>query len=409
MSIALSIFLLLTTVVAVSLFLRQRTQLIRHKKKISELELQLTSATADAAATRAQAISQDEFVRLSSHVVSRMDQGILCIDQKGMVRLANPYAEKLLGGTPLVGKPYTEVLHSLKIAGTTDFSAFEAAIGGNGFTLPDNIELATGHGNIPLSATLVPLFSDLSGTFTLFTFADNSRNVAGIAEEKAFFSAAAHELRTPLTVIRLAVSILLSKIDTFDKAALLDHLNKINISSEQLLNLINDLLNVSRIDQGRLIVEKTPFDIISLTDEVVKELTDLANTRRLYIHHDPSTNEYRTVIGDKTKAKEVLTNLISNGIKYTIQGGITITHEQNGGSLVTVVSDTGSGIPAGSKSLLFKRFLQVGEARQQSSAKGSGLGLYISKKFAQLMGGDVKLESSEPGKGSTFAFRLPLG
>jgi signal transduction histidine kinase len=91
-------------------------------------------------------------------------------------------------------------------------------------------------------------------------------------------------------------------------------------------------------------------------------------------------------------------------VKYTIQGGLTVTHASHENLLATKITDTGSGIPIEQQGLLFKRFMQVGEARQQSTAKSTGLGLYISKKFAQLMHGDVILERSEPGVGSTFTF-----
>lgn len=403
--------LLLSTisVILVILVRRQRDTLAQSARTIADLTQKLTKSQSDVETERSQVLQNAQSMRLTNSIVSQLGHGVLCIDQKGSIQFANPQAERLLGSSPLVGTSYREALHTLKIGGTTDFSFFEAALAGSGYRLPDTVELDSPRGTIPLTASLSPLVSDSAGPMILFLFSDNSQGAAGIAEEKAFFSAAAHELRTPLTVIRFAVSLLMSKLDTFSKEQILDHLKKIDISSEQLLNLVNDLLNVSRIDQGRLVVEKIPFDMVSLTDEVIKELTVLASAKKLYLHHDQESGDSRMVIGDKVKAKEVLTNLISNGVKYTIQGGVTVAHRQREGSFVTTVTDTGSGIPAVSQSLLFRRFLQVGSAREQTSAKSSGLGLYISRKFAQLMGGDVTLESSEPGKGSTFAFRLPLG
>jgi len=394
-------------VVLYRIFLRQRSQLNQYKQRLNDLEITLGKTQADLEQCLKEAHGQDEFQKLASRIVSKLDHGVICIDQNGIVRLVNTYAEKYLDTSSAVGKPYSEVLRRLKIGGRNDFLQFEQALKGKSQTLPDTVEFTTRHGNIPISATLTPLLSDGTNVMTAFIFADNSRNVTRIMEEKAFFSAATHELRTPLTVISFVVSLLLTKFDMLGREEIIDNLKKIEKSSEQLLNLVNDFLNVSRIDQGRLEVDKTPFDIVSLTDEVIQELSDLAEKRKLYVHHDVS-GEHRTVRGDKMKAKEVLTNLVSNGIKYTLQGGLTITHQENKGILVTKVIDTGSGIPSAFQRLLFRRFMQVGGGRRESTAKSTGLGLYISKKFAQLMGGDVVLEASKPGKGSTFSFSLPI-
>lgn len=410
MNIPLLIITFITCCIAVVLyriFLRQRSQLNQHKQQLKDLEITLGEAQTDLEQSIKEIRAQDEFQKLAGQIVSRLDHGVVCIDQDGIVRLVNTYAEKFIDISSAVGKPYSKVLHRLKIGGRSDFSQFEEAIMGKSQTL-DNVEFNTRRGNIPITATLTPLYSNKKNAIIAFIFADNSQNIARIMEEKAFFSTAAHELRTPLSVIRLAVNLLLTKFDALDREEITDHLGKIEKTSEQLTNLVNDFLNVSRIDLGRLEVDKTPFDIVSLTDEVIQELSELTKERKLYVHHKV-TVEHRTVIGDKNKAKEVLTNLFSNGIKYTLQGGLTITHKKEMGSLMTKVTDTGSGIASASQRLLFKRFMQVGSGRLQSSKKSTGLGLYISKKFAQLMGGDVVLEASKPNKGSTFTFILPVG
>ena len=411
MNVPLLIITLIACCIAVvlyRLFLRQRSQLDQYRQRLNGLEITLGKTQADLARLPEEARDQDEFQRLAGRIVSKLDHGVICIDQNGVVQLVNTYAEKFLAISPAVGKPYSEVLQRLKIGGRNDFSQFEQALKGKNQTLPGTAEFTTRQGNIPISATLTPLLSDGTNATIAFIFADNTRNVSRIMEEKAFFSTAAHELRTPLSVIRSAAYLLLTKFDTLGREEITDYLNKIEKTSEQLVNLVNDFLNVSRIDQGRLQVDKTPFDIVSLTDEVIQELSDLAKKRKLYVHHDVG-GEHRTVRGDKTKSKEVLTNLVSNGIKYTLQGGLTITHQEEKGTLVTKVTDTGSGIPPASQRLLFRRFMQVGGGRLQSSAKSTGLGLYISKKFAQLMRGDVVLEESKPNKGSTFTFSLPMG
>ncbi len=376
------------------------------KKELNQLEAMLDKTKQAQSQAMEETKRKQQFDSIAAPVLFQLDEGILCIDHGGTVVYMNAFAQKYLNASN-IGKSYKEVLDSLKIGGIKDFSLFEEALRGQYQVLPDASEL-TGKETIPLRARLLPFSTDEYGQLVAFVFADNTPYIENLTEERTFFSSAAHELRTPLTVIRMATSMLSTGLETLSREKIFDYLKKIDVTSSQLANLINDFLNVSRIQQGRLVLEKHPFDIVSLTDEVVHELSDLARERNLYLHHEV-TGGARTVIGDKNKAKEVLTNLIGNGIKYTIRGGITIAHLEQAGMLATKISDTGTGIPAIAQPLLFRRFMQVGGARQLSTAKSSGLGLYISKKFAILMGGDVRLETSEPGRGSTFIFSLPQG
>src|SRR3989338_8233581 len=136
----------------------------------------LGKTQADLARIPKEARGQDEFQRLAGRIVSQLDQGVICIDQNGVVQLVNTYAEKYVDISPAVGKPYSEVLHRLKIGGRNDFSQFEQARKGKSQTLPDTAEFTTRHGNIPISATLTPLLSNGTNATIAFIFADNSRN-----------------------------------------------------------------------------------------------------------------------------------------------------------------------------------------------------------------------------------------
>jgi len=205
----------------------------------------------------------------------------------------------------------------------------------------------------------------------------------------------------------MTVSLLREKFASLSPEKIAEHLRRTDETTERLVKLVNDFLNISRIDQGRLEMKIEKFDMVTLTDEVIANLALLARERKLFVQHETDA-EKRLVAGDRAKAAEVLTNLMSNSLKYTIQGGLTITHSSSNTTLTTTITDTGPGIPKELQSLLFKRFGQVGRAREQDPTKGSGLGLYISKRLAELMRGDVQLVKSEPGMGSTFAFILPL-
>lgn len=330
------------------------------------------------------------------------------IDRERVIRFINAYAGSRLNLDAVTGTPYQKTLHLRLGDKTDDYRIIEAGLNGEGQALPENLEITGRQGSFPVSGMIIPLKNGESVTALAFIFKDDSEQAAKIKEQEAFFSAAAHELRTPLTVIRMTVGLLRDKLDSMPHEKIIEHLRVTEESTTRLVKLVNDFLNISRLDQGRLEIHSESFDILAMTDEIISDVTLLAKERKLYINHEPGEN-IRKVFGDRDKAREVLANLISNAIKYTVQGGITITHQVYDSKLATKVTDTGPGISPEYQRMLFKRFQQVGNARSLSPAKSSGLGLYIAKKFAQLMNGDVVLEKSEPGVGSTFTFTLPLG
>jgi signal transduction histidine kinase len=391
---------------------RERKHAALSDKRITELEASLADMRASqekTAAALAVAQSNSVYEQYARPIVSQMDVGVIAIDQQKIIRLINTYAAQYLDFDAVVGKPYQEVVHLKKIGGSEDPMVFEAALGGTAQPIPEGYELASKRATIPIRGSIMSVTPNKPGGSIFFLFEDISKQSERERESNAFFSAAAHELRTPLTVIRMTVSLLKDKFETMQKDAIMEHYRRMEESSERLVKLVNDFLNVSRLAEGRIVMKTEPFDMVALTDEAVKEVSALAKERKLYIQHDPTSTEFRTVMGDRERAKEVLLNLLSNGIKYTMQGGLTVTHEASSAALATKVSDSGAGIQKEQQPLLFRRFSQVGGARSLSIAKSSGLGLYISKKFAQLMHGDVTLEKSEPGVGSTFVFSLPRG
>lgn len=394
------------------LILRYHIHNAKQKSHIAELEKTLSTLTrtldnSTQALTKAR--SDNHSASFALPVVDQMHYGVICIDRNRTVALINPFAATFLGGEARTGKPYQQIIRIYNKKGEPDHSVIESAYIGTAQDIPEGSEIAGSRGNLPITGTAFPLRSDDTSIGVAVVFEDNSKNAERAIEEQAFFSAAAHELRTPLTVIRMTVSMLKTGLDSVSPAKLREYIERIDETSEQLLKLVNDFLNISRIEQGRLEIKREVFDIAALTDEVFRELTPLARARNLYMQHTAAEDGFAMTLGDKTKAKEVLTNLISNAVKYTIRGGVTVSHKTAGASIATHVSDTGPGIPEEYRRMLFKRFGQVGSARTMSSSKSTGLGLYISKKLAHLIQGDVQLEQSEPGKGSTFTFTLPAG
>jgi len=225
-----------------------------------------------------------------------------------------------------------------------------------------------------------------------------------------FFSIASHELRTPLTSIRGNTSLIkdyYQKILAKDKN-LNEMVDDIYSSSVRLIEIVNDFLDTSRLEQGRMKFEIKDFEAETFVEDVMKELKPISQERSIYLKMT-QTDPKLKVKADRDKAKQVLVNLVGNSLKFTDKGGVTIAlSEGNGGVVKFSVTDTGKGIEEANQKLLFRKFQQAGSnILTRDATRGTGLGLYISKLIVEGMGGSIWLESSIPGKGSTFSFTLP--
>jgi PAS domain S-box-containing protein len=221
-----------------------------------------------------------------------------------------------------------------------------------------------------------------------------------------FLASMSHELRTPLNAI-LGFSELLSDdtIGRFDEATRRRFLDQIHSSGEHLLQLINDILDLSKVEAGQMELQLQPVELGSLVDEARATVEPLAQSKAIVLNGEPGPELH--LIADAAKVKQMLLNLLSNAIKFTPNGGrIQIRWRQIDSWAEIAVSDTGIGIAAEDLDRLFTEFQQLdaGPARQQG---GTGLGLALTRRFAELHGGQVRVESVL-GKGSTFTLRLPL-
>lgn len=223
--------------------------------------------------------------------------------------------------------------------------------------------------------------------------------------KSTFLASMSHELRTPLNAI-LGFSNLMRKEPMLTDAQR-ESLSIINRSGEHLLNLINDVLDMAKIEAGNVEVEHTPIDLGAL----VRDITDLMRVRAqekgLLLQIDQSSKFPRYIKGDETRLRQVLLNLVGNAIKFTEQGSVTVhltTQQNETKHLLIEIKDTGIGIKAQDQQRIFEPFVQVGDT---SLHKGTGLGLTITRQYVQLMGGNVSVESA-PGKGSIFRVQIPL-
>lgn len=233
-----------------------------------------------------------------------------------------------------------------------------------------------------------------------------------IAEENSrlkseFLSTMSHELRTPLNAIEGFTAIILNKLGGTDfNGKTEEFLTRIRSNSKRLLSLINDFLDLSRIEAGRLELANQPFSPIKLAQRWQTEIGIMAEKKgvQFIVKLDPALPE--TVYGDEEAVSKVALNLLSNAIKFTEEGQIALALERNGNSWGFTIEDTGIGIPPHAREFIFEEFRQVDQTSKRKYG-GTGLGLAIVQKYARAMGGTVTVKS-ELGKGSTFSVSLPL-
>src|SRR3989344_2625803 len=216
-----------------------------------------------------------------------------------------------------------------------------------------------------------------------------------------FVSLASHELRTPMTAIKGSLSTILDGYAGDISKESRDFLTSAYNENDRLIRLVNNLLNISRIEAGRFTFTVTPIDLDKMATEVVNNLQMAAKEKNMYLRFEKD-GPLPKVRGDEDKVKEVFINLIGNALKFTWTGGVTVTIEQKDTELEVRVSDTGPGITKEDQDLLFKKFSQARQGYTKQTG-GTGLGLYISKQIIEGLGGKIWLES-EVGKGSTFYF-----
>ena len=213
-----------------------------------------------------------------------------------------------------------------------------------------------------------------------------------------------HELRTPLNAIIGFSEVLSERLfgDVNDKQA--EYLADIVASGRHLLSLINDILDLSKIEAGRMELDRADFDLPAAIGNTLALVRERAQRRGIALAStlDPAVG---TIHADERKVKQVLLNLLSNALKFTPEGGaITVRAGVEGDHVAIAVTDTGVGISPEDQAAVFEEFRQVGAAAKK--VEGTGLGLAISRKFVELHGGTIRVES-ELGKGSTFTFTLP--
>ncbi|OHB20730.1 MAG: hypothetical protein A2939_00150 [Parcubacteria group bacterium RIFCSPLOWO2_01_FULL_48_18] len=220
-----------------------------------------------------------------------------------------------------------------------------------------------------------------------------------------FMAIVSHEMRTPLSIIRGDAELLLALVKSTDQETY-SRLEGIQENAKRLLSIIEDFLDAIRLEGRRLEMHKENYDLTQLIQEAVNDLQRVAAKKGLSLTFQrPFQSHY--VFVDKNRSRQVLMNIISNAIQYTDRGSISVRVEKTNGFVKIYVEDTGIGIPSEQQRVLFKKFETPRRAFLYTKEYGSGLGLYIARLLTRMMGGDILLEKSSPGIGSTFSIAFP--
>jgi signal transduction histidine kinase/HAMP domain-containing protein len=236
---------------------------------------------------------------------------------------------------------------------------------------------------------------------------DKSRQLEIANQHKSEFLAnMSHELRTPLNAIIGFSEVLLERLFGDLNVKQDDYLKDIHSSGRHLLNLINDILDLSKVEAGHMELDLSTFDLPTAIANAMTLIRERAQNHGIAISLDVAP-ELGDIVADERKFKQILLNLLSNAVKFTPDGGrIEVKAHSTGDNLIVAVHDTGIGIAPEDQEAVFEEFRQVGR-NYTSKQEGTGLGLALTRRFVELHGGRIGVEST-PGEGSTFTFTLPL-
>ena len=207
-----------------------------------------------------------------------------------------------------------------------------------------------------------------------------------------------HDIKTPLSSI-------MGNVELMDKTGNEKEFSSIQQSADHILNLLTNLLEFSSLEQGKLKVNNETFNLRQLCDETAEMFEPIARHKNLQFIYEPSFEEDCTIISDRLKIKQIISNLISNGVKYTLEGSVTFKARMGRNLIVFDITDTGVGIPQDKLEEVFKPFVRIETYNQ--FAEGSGYGMSVVKGLVDLLGGEIQIES-EVDKGTHFEVRIPV-
>jgi signal transduction histidine kinase len=341
-----------------------------------------------------------------------MSEGLIAIDAKGAVVMINPVAVDLLGlpdEAAAQGKLLSE-LYKLydpvtdKMVPSKKRPSYISLMAGEEVRDIYGFHTASGKRLLSISSSPVKPDEAIVGAITLLRDVTKEREIDRMKTE--FISLASHQLRTPLSAIKWFTEMLVSGDAGKLQPEQLDFANNIADSTERMIALVNALLNISRIESGRIMIEPQPTDLRELVGGIVNDLKAKTEERQqtliISVHEKlPKINL------DPRLISQVYLNLLTNAVKYTPKGGeISVFISKKDDQIISQVTDSGYGIPKDQQDRVFQKFFRASNAVKVET-DGTGLGLYLIKAVVESSGGKIWFESEE-GRGSTFWFSIPV-
>lgn len=328
---------------------------------------------------------------------------ILIADVEARIYYVNPAWEKLIGYTlEEVKGENSRLVQSGKTPKSVYKNLWKSLIKGQTFSSSEIINKKKNGEEFQVHATYFPIKQDGKNVFYVQMFHDITHQKQLEKQKDAFIGIASHELKTPVTTLFAYSQLLKKRLAQKGDKKNVYFLSNIMRETKRLTTLIDDLLNVSRLESGKLPFQPEEFDVNMLVQQVV---TDIQNTTETHEIRREGTVE-GNVIGDKNRIEQVLINLLTNAIKYSPNADKVIVHLSNDKKHALIaVEDFGFGIAKEDQPHIFKRFYRT-SAKEEGEITGFGLGLYISFEIIKRHKGKIWVKSSK-GKGSTFFVSLP--
>lgn len=352
----------------------------------------------------------EEEQQLDEAIMSSIAESLIVINKDGQIMLFNPEAERIIGhkSVDVEYRLYKKIILFCDKDGkeVTKNPITEALNLGKKITIniKEGLYIKNAKNELtPVSVSVAPVTAKgetIRGVVATIQDVTAEKELDKVRDE--FVYIVVHELGNPIFALDGYLSIMQEDNKKYDKQTrnIIDSARGIN---QQLSSLVNDLLEMVRSESGQLKIDVTPIDLTSITKAVVESASIKAKLKKITINY--KAGKLPKVMGDEQKVREVVTNLIDNAIKYTLEGGkVDIWHEEENGVVTSFVKDSGMGMEKEAVKHLFEKFFRV-KSDQTKGISGTGLGLFICRQIVEKCGGKIWAESKE-GEGSTFAFSL---
>src|SRR3989344_7274672 len=333
-------------------------------------------------------------------VVFNVGEGVFAVNLKGEIIVFNQIAEKIVGLKKdlILGQSYEQLLQFFNSKTRDSYGSFinKVLLQGKSVSLPsDAVLITSSKAEIPVAVNSSPIKNQkgiIVGGIVVFRDITHEREIEEIRAD--LISIASHQLRTPLSEIKGLLSLLTDNIAGPLNPKQKEYLDLLAVANERMINLVNDLLNISRIEQGRLQLNFQKVNLGTITAEICRGLQVAAKQKKqnLNLFIDQSLP---VVVADPEKTKEIISNLVENALKYTFEGGtivVKVTTNING--CWVLVKDSGVGVPKAKQKELFQKFSRIENALSQKTT-GTGLGLYTVRQLVEKQNGRIWFESEE--------------